>query len=183
MEEETPRKPQRHRQPHRSLSLLFGSRKPTYPYRVVNNRDDDESDQLASDSNTNLHHCTGGDAQFREKVQQSLEIAFEQQDMELATPGQSTSAIAWKSLVKLIMSLHFTTYATAIAIFLPGTLGMGFDAAGVANQSHGLGIAVMEIGTLTTAVTILGIPIQLLLSPRLHEAIKSLGCLRLFVPL
>ncbi|KAH8888936.1 MFS general substrate transporter [Thozetella sp. PMI_491] len=166
----------------RVLSFLFGRPKPRFSYRLVAPGTDTGSDQDLPRSDGTEYRDSSMESYLEEKETDGLTGAVDPEELESTLPGQSSVAIAWRVVAKLVMSLHFTAYATAIAIFLPAPLGNGVNAAGEANPGHGLGFSVQEIGTLTMGVTLLGIPIQLLLFPRLHDTTGSRNCLQLLLP-
>jgi hypothetical protein len=123
-----------------------------------------------------------------EKVEADATLVHEGDDSSIAEPLPSMlrSSLVWRILAKLVMSLHFTAYATALAVFLPAPLEVPDDNAAESSINrglgHGLGLSVKELGLITTIVALLGCLMQLLLFPRLHKAHGSLGCLRIFLP-
>lgn len=165
----------------RCFSMILGGKKSSsHSYNLLPSDTDNNSDQMSLD---NEKHGRPTEEHIGTRYSKNSSDIADQERLWEKPPCPSTSAIAWKVIAKLVMSLHFTAYATAIAVFLPAPLDEGIEGTGGANQGHGLGFSVQQIGALTTTVTLLGIPTQLLLFPRLHDMAGSLRCLQLFLPL
>jgi hypothetical protein len=175
---------------HKRLSLrqklakLFSRRTSNYSYQQINyadgNNSDTESMRLSNDTEDESSYLR------TEGNEKDIRYPGKEPDYDEEKPTTvnqpSFSYIAWRISVRVVMGLHLTSYATAMAVFLPAKVSAGASTAEVI-QSHGLGFSVFEIGVLTTVVTVLAFPMQIIIFPRLHDAIGSLNCLRYFLPL
>ncbi|RFU74503.1 major facilitator superfamily transporter [Trichoderma arundinaceum] len=89
----------------------------------------------------------------REETEPPMAVLYESEpstpvDENKDQSGVLRSAVAWRIIAKLVMSLHFTAYATAAAVFLPSPLetpAVPDESTSERGLGHGLGLGLMMI--------------------------------------